>query len=241
MRLGSSKIKGFLTSSLFLFAVAAVQAQTRTPNQLPDWTLPIGPKTDTGPCEELGNPTLGRDKRITIELNQRERELAHLAVEGWKVDMEHELAGVGGWTGSVYPALFGGTGKPGPGPATPPFAARAFFLNYFIVVVVPSLQERIYGQDLISDFNLEVAGGPVATEMELRRNTQEVTFTACERAGLSIAIEKWSDRPDGQSGRHVRLCDRSKEMATTSACHSFQPLSEAYRTLTPKLEKDEKD
>lgn len=153
--------------------------------------------------------------------------------------MEHELTGVGGWTGSIYPTLFGGTGTPGPGPATPPFQARAFFLNYFIKVVGLSIQERVYGQDLISDFNLEVFEGLVATEKELQQNVQEITFTACERSGLSIAIEKWSDRPDGQMGRHVRICEKSKEMRATSACSSFTPLADAYRSLTKKIEKDQ--
>jgi len=213
--------------------------QTLTPDQNPDWTIPLGPGMDTGPCEELGNPTLGPDKRITITMNQRERELTHLAVEGWVVDMQHELTGIGGWTGSVYPTLFGGTGEAGSGLAAPPFEARAFFLNYFIEIVGPSIQQRVYGQDLISDFNLQVFGGQVATEYELQNNLQAITFTACERAGLDIAIEKWSDRPDGQAGRHVHLCERSKEMADTSACHSFFPLADAYESLSKKVEKDQ--
>ena len=121
--------------------------ETLTPNQNPGWTLPFSSE-EQGPCEELGNPTLGTDKQITIKVNQRERELIHLATQGWVVDMEHELVGVGGWTGGIYPVLFGGSGEPGPGPATPPFHARAFFLNYFIKVVGPSIQERVYGQDL---------------------------------------------------------------------------------------------
>ncbi len=212
--------------------------ETLTPNQNPGWTLPF-PSAETGPCEELGNPTLGPDKRITIKLNQRERELIHLATEGWIVDMEHELVGVGGWTGGIYPVLFGDTGKPGAGPATPPFHARAFFLNYFIKVVGPSIQERVYGQDLISDFNLEVFGGPVATEEELRQNVQEITFTDCERTGISIAIEKWSDRADGQMGRHLRICDHSQQMDATSSCASFRPLAKAYKSLTKKLEGDQ--
>lgn len=228
---------GFIIVVLASGTVSA--QQTQIPNQNPDWTLPIGPGVDTGPCEELGNPTLGKDKRITINVHQRERELIHLATEGWIVDMEHELTGVGGWTGSVYPTLFGGTGEPGPGPATPPFQARAFFLNYFIKVVGPSIQERVYGQDLISDFNLEELGGPVATEEELRQNVQAITFTACERLGLSIAIEKWSDRPDGQAGRHTRICEKSKEMSETTACGSFTPLADAYQSLRKKIEEDQ--
>ena len=228
-------------SAVVMFAgvsLAAGQPETLTPNQGPGWTLPF-PSDETGPCEELGNPTLGPDKRVTIKVNQRERELIHLATYGWVVDMEHELVGVGGWTGGIYPVLFGDTGAPGSGPATPPFHARAFFLNYFIKIVGPSIQERVYGQDLISDFNLEVFGGSIATEQELRSNVQEITLTACERTGVSIAIEKWSDRRDGQMGNHERLCDQSEQMDATSSCDSFRPLSKAYRSLRRKLEKDQ--
>ena len=233
-----SSVFTILVSILFLCSSGALGAEkTLTPNQNPDWTLPF---PGTGPCEDLGNPTLGPDKRITIEVNQRERELIHLAVEGWVIDMKHELVGVGGWVGGLYPFLFGDDGAPGPGPATSPFHARAFFLNYFIAIVGSSLQQRVYGEDLISDFNLEVFGGPIATEKELCKNVQEITFTACERSGLSIAIEKWSDRPDGQMGRHVRICDESEEMGATSACKSFQPLAKAYKSLTKKIETDQK-
>ena len=233
------KVFSIVFGLVILAGDVRAQPPTMTPIQNPDWLLPLGLGMDMGPCEELGNPTLGKDKRITINVNQRERELIHLALEGFKADMEHELAGVGGWTRSVLPELFGGTGKPGPGPASPPFHARAFFLNYFINVVVPSMQQRVYGEDLISDFNLEMFGGPVATEKELRKNFQEITFTACERSGLSIATEKWSDRPDGQMGRHVRICKTSKEMAATSACGSFTPLARAYKSLRKKIEKDQ--
>lgn len=233
-----SFVATFAAANLALFSTVAPAAQeTLTPNQNPDWTLPF-PSADDGPCEELGN-TLGPDKRITIKLNQRERELIHLAIEGWIVDMEHELTGVGGWTGGVYPVLFGDTGQPGGGPADPPFHSRAFFLNYGINVMGPSIQQRVYGEDLIADFNLEVYGGPIATEEELRNNLQEITFTACERMSISIAIEKWSDRADGQSGRHIRLCAHSQEMNATSACSSFRPLGQAYRSLTRKIEKDQ--
>ena len=155
--------------------------ETLTPNQNPGWTLPF-PSADDGPCEELSN-TLGPDKRITIKLNQRERELIHLAIEGWIVDMEHELAGVGGWTGGIYPVLFGDTGQPGGGPADPPFHSRAFFLNYGINVMGPSVQQRVYGEDLVADFNLEVYGGPIATEEELRNNVQEITFNTARDEG----------------------------------------------------------
>jgi len=103
----------------------------------------------------------------------------------------------------------------------------------------PSVQQRVYGEDLIADFNLEVLNGPIAADSELRNNLQEITFTACERMSISIAIEQWSDRADGQSGRHVRLCDHSKEMNASSACASFRPLAEAYKSLTRKIEKDQ--
>lgn len=224
--------------SLVLSSTAVLGAQqTLTPNQNPDWTLP-SPSTDYGPCEELSS-TLGPDKRITIMLNQRERELVHLAIEGWIVDMEHELAGVGGWTGGIYPVLFGDTGEPGGGQADPPFHSRTFFLNYGINIMGPSVQQRVYGEDLIADFNLEVYGGPIASEEELLNNFQEITLTACERMAISIAIEKWSDRADGQSGHHTRLCDRSQEMNATSGCSSFRPLGRAYKSLTKKIESDQ--
>jgi len=225
-------------ASLALCSIVALGSQaTLTPNQNPAWPLPF-PSAEDGPCEELGS-TLGPDKRITIKLNQRERELIHLAIEGWIVDMEHELTGVGGWTGGIYPVLFGDTGEPGGGPADPPFHSRAFFLNYGINVMGPSVQQRVYGEDLIADFNLDVLGGPIATEAELRNNLQEITLTACERMAISIAIEKWSDRADGQSGRHIRLCAHSQEMNASSACQSFRPLGQAYRSLTRKIEKDQ--
>lgn len=187
-----------------------------------------------GPCEELGNPTLDQDKRVTIELNQRERELIHLALIGFKIDMEHELEGVGGWTGGVFPG-FPLESDPGLSSADPAFFARAFFLNYFIQVNVPSISERVYGMDLLSD-----TGGPGdATEKELEQSLQTITFTACERAGLSIATEKWSDKAWGQMGQHLRLCDHSQEMNASSACASFRPLGQAYRTLRQKIEKDQ--
>jgi len=105
-------IATFAVSGLALCSAVALGAQeTLTPSQNPDWTLPY-PSADYGPCEELSS-TLGPDKRITIKLNQRERELTHLAIEGWIVDMEHELAGVGGWTGGIYPVVIGDTGEPG--------------------------------------------------------------------------------------------------------------------------------
>jgi hypothetical protein len=103
----------------------------------------------------------------------------------------------------------------------------------------PSVQQRVYGEDLIADFNLEVYGGPIATEAELLNNLQEITFTACERMAISIAIEQWSDRADGQSGRHTRLCAHSQEMNATSGCSSFRPLGRAYRSLTKKIESDQ--
>lgn len=233
-----SRIVTMTAVSLVLSSTVVLGAQeTLTPNQNPGWLLPY-PSADEGPCEELSS-TLGPDKRITIKLNQRERELIHLAIEGWIVDMEHELAGVGGWTGGIYPVLFGDTGAPGGGQADPPFHSRAFFLNYGIHVMGPSIQQRVYGEDLIADFNLEVFGGPIASEDELLNNFQEITFTACERMSISIAVEKWSDRADGQSGRHVRLCDHSKQMSSTSACGSFLPLAKAYRSLTKKIETDQ--
>jgi hypothetical protein len=86
-------IKSLITTvtaaALALTSAVALGAQeTLTPNQNPDWVLPY-PSPDDGPCEELSS-TLGSDKRITIKLNQRERELTHLAIAGWIVDMEHD-------------------------------------------------------------------------------------------------------------------------------------------------------
>ena len=86
---------------------------------------------------------------------------------GFRADMEHELEGVGGWSGGVFP---GSPLEPDPSlsSADPAFFARAFFLNYFIEVNVPSLSERIYGMDLLSD-----TGGPGdATEAELEQSVQ---------------------------------------------------------------------
>jgi hypothetical protein len=202
----------------------------------PDGSVKAGglQNQEIGPCEELGNPTLDTDKRVTVELNQRERELIHLAVIGFRSDMEHERDGVGGWKGGVFP---GSPPKPNShiSTAAPPFFARAFFLNYFIKVVVPSISERVYGMDRFSD-----TGSPGdATEAELENSVQTITFTACERAGLSIATEKWSAEEWGQMGRHLRLCDHSVEMNASSACASFRPLGTAYGTLRPKIEQDQ--
>ena len=119
--------------------------------------------------------------------------------------------------------------------ADPPFFARSFFLNYFIKVNVPSIAERVYGMDLLSD-----TGGPGdATEEQLELSLQSITFTACERTGLSIATEKWSDMQWGQMGHHLRICDHSQELNASSACSSFRPLGQAYRTLGKKLEEDQ--
>ncbi len=193
-----------------------------------------------GPCEEFGDPSLTPEKQITIDLNQRERELIHLVLIGFEADLEHELEGVGGWTGSVFPPSFGGTGSPQePDPslstADPAFFARSQFLNYFIKVVLPSVGERVYGMDRLSD-----TGGPGdATEEELGQSVQSITFTACERTALSIATEKWSGNAWGQMGRHLRLCDHSQELRNSSACSTFPPLELAYQTLRKKIEKDQ--
>ena len=150
--------------------------------------------------------------------------------------MEHELEGVGGWQGGVFPGM-PQESDPSLSNADPAFFARAFFLNYFINVVVPSIGERVYGMDLLSD-----TGSPGdATEEQLEMSLQTITFTACERSGLSIATEKWSDKQWGQMGRHLRLCDHSPQLNASSACASFRPLGQAYRTLRTKIERDQGD
>jgi hypothetical protein len=234
-----------ILGSLILVAPATSRGQIPAARQNPLWverdsdgSVKVdGPQNQTfGPCEELGNPTLSTDKRITIQLNQRERELIHLALSGFRADIEHEREGVGGWQGGVFPPSgFPQEPDPSIASANPAFFARAFFLNYFIKVTVPSLSERVYGMDLLSDTG--TTGD--ATKEQLKASLQTVTFTACERAALSIALEKWSDKDWGQMGRHLRLCDHSQEMSTSSACESFRPLGDAYRTLGPKIEKDQ--
>lgn len=153
---------------------------------------------------------------------------------GFRSDMEHEREGVGGWTGAVFGG-FPEEPDPGLAAADPLFFARAFFLNYFINVVVPSIGARVYGADRLSD-----TGSPGdATEDGLKMSLQTITFTACERAGLSIALEKWSNKEWGQMGRHLALCQVSKEVSSSSACKSFVPLGDAYDSLTKKIEKDQ--
>ena len=172
--------------------------------------------TDNSPCEAA----FGFDKslRITIPLHQRERELIHLAMEGFSADLAHERDGV----------------RPGPeaNGANPPFNLRADFLQFFIDAIVPSIQSRV--------------GGAVVNEWPTPENeeamlasVQNVEFGACERSALSIALEKWSVKSGGQMAAHLKLCQASREMNTTAACQSFIPLGEAYESLTKKIEKDQ--
>jgi hypothetical protein len=71
-------------------------------------------------------------------------------------------------------------------------------------------------------------------------SVQNVEFGGCERSALSIAMEKWSVKSGGQMAAHLKLCQASLEMKNSTACQSFEPLAEAYMSLTKKIEKDQK-
>ncbi len=171
---------------------------------------------DLGPCEELG---FSKDLRVTIELNQRERELIHLAMDSFIVDLEHEKSGIDkAPVDETYPL---------------PFETRSFFLGYFIDHVVPTIQARVKAAQ-VPDFPSP------ENEAAMKASIQEIEFTGCERIGLSIATEKWSVKDGGQSQRHIALCEKSPEMNQTTGCDSFRPLGEAYTTLSKKIETDQK-
>ena len=163
------------------------------------------------PCEEAFG--FDRSLRVTIPLHQRERELIHLALEGFIADMEHEQVGTS--------------------TANPPFELRAGFLGFFIDVVVPTIQSRVGGR-VVDEFPTP------ENEAAMLASIQNVEFGACERNSISIAIEKWTVKSGGQMAAHLKVCQASSEMKTTTACQSFFPLGEAYSTLSKKIEKDQK-
>lgn len=166
---------------------------------------------ELSPCEAA----FGFDKnlRITIPLHQRERELIHLAMEGFIADLEHEAVGTSN--------------------AVPSFDLRSGFLQFFITAVVPSVQSRVAGK-FVDEFPTP------ENEAAMLESVQNVEFGACERSALSIAIEKWSVRSGGQMAAHLKLCQASLEMKGSTACQSFIPLGDAYMSLSMKIEKDQK-
>ena len=171
---------------------------------------------DPSPCEDA----FGSDpeNRIIIDMNQREREILHLALEGYKEDLEHEKIGVGN----------GPEGDP-----ARPWPVRFAFLDLFVDVVVPSLQERVQGATICD------LPTPENNKAMIEDSIQTVELGECERIGASIALEKWSIHLGGQMYSHLVLCKASKELRGTNACASFYPLGDAYLTLKKKLERDQ--
>ena len=171
---------------------------------------------DPSPCEDA----FGSDpeNRIIIDMNQREREILHLALEGFKEDMKHEIIGTG----------IGLEGDP-----ARPWPVRFAFLDFFVTDIVPILQERVQGAT-ICDFPT-----PLNNKAMIEESIQTVELGECERIGASIALDKWSIRRGGQMRSHLVLCKASEEMRGTNACASFFPLGDAYLTLKKKLEKDQ--
>lgn len=165
----------------------------------------------SSPCEEAFG--FDRSLRVTIPLHQRERELIHLALEGFIADMEHEQVGTN--------------------TANPPFELRSGFLGFFIDLVVPTIQSRVGGR-VVDEFPTP------ENEAAMLASIQNVEFGACERNAISIAIEKWTVKSGGQMAAHLKICQASSEMKTTTACQSFIPLGDAYSTLSKKIEKDQK-
>ena len=134
-------------------------------------------------------------------------------MEGFIADLEHEADG----TGSV---------------AEPPFVLREGFLQFFITSVVPSIQSRVAGR-IVDEFPT------TDNEEDMLASIQNVEFGGCERAAMSIALEKWSVKSGGQMAAHLKLCNASDEMDATLACQSFHPLGEAYTSLSEKIETDQ--
>jgi hypothetical protein len=165
---------------------------------------------ESSPCEAA----FGFDEslRVTIPLHQRERELIHLAMEGFVADMEHEQVGTAA--------------------SDPPFELRAGFLGFFIAEVVPTIQSRVGGR-VVDEFPTP------ENEAAMLASVQNVEFGACERNAISIAIEKWSVKSGGQMAAHLKICQASTEMKNSTACQSFAPLGDAYSTLSKKIEKDQ--
>jgi hypothetical protein len=164
----------------------------------------------SSPCEgAFGfDPSL----RITVPLHQRERELIHLAMEGFAADLAHEADGTGA--------------------AVPAFELRTGFLEFFITAIVPSVQSRVAGK-------FAEEWPTPENEAAMLASVQNVEFGACERSALSIALEKWSVKSGGQMAAHLKLCQASAEMNDSTACQSFVPLGDAYSSLTKKVEKDQ--
>lgn len=164
------------------------------------------------PCEAVFG--FDTNLRVTIPLHQRERELVHLAMDSFIADLQHEDDGVTG--------------------AVPSFWLRSTFLSFFYDQVVPSVQSRVGGA-IANEWPIQV------NEDAMLASVQNVELGGCERIAVSIAIEKWSVKSGGQMAAHLKLCDASQEMNATSACQSFRPLADAYKSLTKKIEMDQMD
>ncbi len=183
-----------------------------------DLTDSLYGEEEVSPCEALGSG-FDKSQRVTIPLNQRERELIHLAMEGFIADMQHERDGVVMASSIERDADFNAH----------PFFVRDFFLGFFIDAVVPSIQDRVAGS-FVSEFD----------EAAMLASVQNVEFGACERHAVSIGIENWTVKSGGQMASHLKICKDSKELSDLTLCNSFEPLGDAYKSLTEKIGKDQK-
>ena len=158
------------------------------------------------PCEAAFgfDPSL----RVTIPLHQRERELIHLALEGFIADLEHERVGVSS--------------------ANPPFELRAGFLGFFIDPVVPTIQTRVGGR-VVDEFPTP------ENEAAMLASIQYVEFGACERNAISIAIENWTVKSGGQMAAHLALC---KARQRDEGVHSMPVLLPSWRCIFDLVKKD---
>ena len=203
------RVSSFLVLISVLF-VGLVQATTAAAEDHDDPVLEDSLwGKGSSPCEAFG---FDKNMRITIPLHQRERELVHLAMEGFIADLEHEMVGTSN--------------------AEPSFDSRAFFLQFFITDVIPSIQSRVAGK-FVDEFPTP------ENEAAMMASVQNVEFGSCERSALSIGIENWSVNSGGQMAAHLKLCQASQEMNASTACQSFHPLGEAYDSLSKKIEKDQ--
>ncbi len=202
----------FVIGSLMLVTIPLNQAAGGT-----DLTDSLYGEEEISPCEALDG--FDKSQRVTIPLNQRERELIHLAMEGFIADMQHERDGVG-MVSSI---------ERDPSFDAHPFFVRDFFLGFFIDAVVPSIQDRVAGS-YVSEFD----------EAAMLASVQNVEFGACERHAVSIGIENWTVKSGGQMASHLKICKDSKELSDLGACNSFEPLGDAYKSLTKKIGKDQK-
>ena len=184
-----------------------------------DLTDSLYGEEEVSPCEALGQG-FDKSQRVTIPLNQRERELIHLAMEGFIADMQHERDGV----------VMASSIERDPSFDAHPFFVRDFFLGFFIDEVVPSIQDRVAGS-FVSEFD----------EAAMLASVQNVEFGACERHAVSIGIENWTVKSGGQMASHLKICKDSKELSDLGACNSFEPLGDAYKSLTEKIGKDQED